>query len=334
MAADKVPHSPPPSATVGDVGERVVVERIVSECAAAGQGLASTTLVGPGDDAAILQVEDAQVVVCTDMAVEGQHFRCDWSSAGDIGHRVAAANCADVAAMGAVPTGLVVALGLPASTEVTWVVDLIKGLVEEAAQAGAVVVGGDVTAADSIVVSVTAVGSMQGRAPVLRSGARVGDVVAIAGRLGWAAAGLAVLSRGFRSPRALVDAHRRPQPLYAAAVAAAQAGAHALMDVSDGLLLDLQRLAQASGVDIEIDSESIVIDEPVASTAAAYNLDPLQWVLGGGDDHAFVATFAPDVILPEPFVAIGRVVGEGEGGGVRVDGAPAEVATGFEHFRR
>jgi thiamine-monophosphate kinase len=334
MAADKAPDSIPPTATVGDVGERAVVERIVRLCASPGPDPDSITVVGPGDDAAIMRCDDGRVVVSTDMAVEGQHFRRDWSSATDIGHRVAAANCADVAAMGAAPTGLVVALGLPADTEVTWVEHLIAGLVDEAARAGAVVVGGDVTAAESIVVSVCALGSMQGREPVLRSGAHAGDVVAIAGRLGWAAAGLAVLSRGFRSPRALVDAHRRPQPPYAAAVAAAQAGAHALMDVSDGLLLDAQRLARASGVEIEIDSADLVVDEPVASTAAAYNLDPLQWVLGGGDDHAFVATFAHDVVPPEPFIIIGRVVDGEEPGRVRVDGAVAEVAAGFEHFRR
>ncbi len=333
-----VPDSLPPNTTVADVGERIMVARIVSACGSPPEVPTSTALVGPGDDAAVIRAEDGRVVVTTDMAVEGRHFRRDWSQAVDIGHRVAAANCADIAAMGAVPTGLVVALGLPDSIEVAWVEQLMSGLVAEAARAGASVIGGDVTAADSVVVSVAALGTLEGREPVLRTGARAGDVVAVAGRLGWAAAGLAVLSRGFRSPRALVDAHRRPQPSYAAGVAAARNGAHALMDVSDGLLIDAGRLALASGVGIDIDSASLIVDEPIASAAAAYNLDPLQWILGGGDDHALLAVFAPDAQIPEPFVPIGRVIDAVEQqvqpGEVRVDGRIPEVAAGFEHFRR
>lgn len=325
-----VSKSPSSEGAVGDVGERVLVDRIIAAC----QPIGDPVTVGPGDDAAVLRSSDGTVVVSTDMAIEGRHFRRDWSTAADIGHRVAAANCADIAAMGATPTGLVVALGLPADVEVSWVEELIGGLVAEAALAGASVVGGDVSSADSVIVSVTAIGELQNRAAVLRSGAQVDDVVAVAGRLGWAAAGWAVLSRGFRSPRALVDAYRRPEPPYPAGIAAAQAGAHAMLDVSDGLLLDAERLALASGVGIDFDTALVAIDEPVASAAAAYNLDPLQWILGGGDDHALLATFPAGTPLPPPFVAIGRVVAGDPVGHVRVNGRPAEVAPGFEHFRR
>ncbi len=327
----------PAQATVGDVAERILVERIMAVCTSAGPAHAPAVIIGPGDDAALVRADDGRTVVTTDIAIEGRHFRRDWSEAVDIGRRVAAANCADIAAMGAVPTGLVVALGLPESTEVAWVEQLMTGLVAEAAVAGASVVGGDVSAADCVIVSVSALGTLEGRDPVLRAGAAPGDVVAIAGRLGWAAAGLAVLSRGFRSPRALVDAHRRPQPPYAAGVEAARTGAHALMDVSDGLLIDAGRMARLSGVDIEIESAALIVAEPIASAAAAYNLDPLQWILGGGDDHALLAAFAPDTSLPEPFVPIGHVVPAGDSehpGGVRVDGGLPEVAGGFEHFRR
>lgn len=329
------PDPLPAHATVGDIGERLLVDRILGICRPTGDGSADV-IIGPGDDAALVRAEDGRVVVTSDIAIEGRHFRRDWSEPVDIGHRVAAANCADIAAMGAVPTGLVVALGVPASTEVAWVEELMAGLIAEAELAGACVVGGDITAADSIIVSVAALGTLDGRTPVLRSGAQPGDVLAVAGRLGWAAAGLAVLSRGFRSPRALVDAHRRPQPPYAAGVAAARAGAHALMDVSDGLLIDAGRLASASGVGIDIDSAALTVDEPIASAAAAYNLDPLQWILGGGDDHAMLAAFAPDARLPQPFVPIGHVVElDDDGrGAVRVDGRPPEVPGGFEHFRR
>ena len=321
------------SATIEDLGEIGLVDRLVAIC---GEN-ASADLVGPGDDAAV--VGDARVVLTTDLAVEGRHFRRDWSSAQDIGHRVAAANLSDVVAMGARPTGLVVGLALPGDTPVDWVEDLMRGVVAEAAGIGSAVVGGDVTAADAVVVSVAAIGDLQGAQPILRSGATPGDVLAVAGRLGWAAAGLAVLSRGFRSPRALVDAYRRPEPPYEAGLAAADAGAHALMDVSDGLLLDASRLALASQVVIDLDSAALEVPEPIASAAAAYNLDPLQWILGGGDDHAFLAVFGSGESLPAGFTAIGRVLPADESGQVPVgtvlvDGRRSEVPAGFEHFRR
>ncbi len=327
-------------ATVADIGEIALVERVVEACGgptAAGPHVAETLpIVGAGDDAAVIPAPDARVVVTTDMAVEGRHFRTDWSDPEDIGHRVAAANLADVAAMGARPTGLVVALALPGSTSVAWVRSLMSGIVEEAASVGSRVIGGDITAGDSIVISISALGDLAGREPVLRSGVEEGDVIAVAGRLGWAAAGLAVLGRGFRSPRALVDAYRRPAPPYAAARAAAEAGAHALMDISDGLLIDAQRMARASGVGISLDSAVLPVPEPLAAAASAYNLDPLQWILGGGDDHAFLAAFPPVSSLPEDFLVIGTAIPAEDSaqGVVLVDGRLPEVPAGFEHFRR
>jgi len=327
-------------ATVADVGEIALVERVVEVCggpAAAASGVGAVLpMVGPGDDAAVTPAPDGRVVVTTDMAVEGRHFRTDWSEPEDIGHRVAAANLADIAAMGARPTGLVVALALPGSTSVAWVTSLMTGIVEEAASTGASVIGGDITAGDTIVVSISALGDLAGGEPVLRSGVEVGDVIAVAGRLGWAAAGLAVLGRGFRSPRALVDAYRRPAPAYVAARAAADAGAHALMDISDGLLIDAQRMARASGVGISLESANLPVPEPIAAAASAYNLDPLQWILGGGDDHAFLAAFPPGSSLPEDFLAIGAAIPAEDAaqGVVLVDGRLPEVPAGFEHFRR
>jgi thiamine-monophosphate kinase len=315
--------------TVGDLGEIALVERIL-EAAGTPPGVP----VGPGDDAAVLACPDGRVVVTTDMLVEGRHFRRDWSDAADIGHKAAAENLADIAAMGAAPTALVVALALPPSTEVAWVDGFLEGLMGESRRAGASLVGGDLVRGDAITVSVTAFGQLGDRDAVLRSGARAGDVLAVCGHLGSAAAGLAVLSRGFRSPRSLVDAHRRPSPDYAAGVRAAEAGAHALMDISDGLLLDAKRLAGASGVDIDVDSSALPCEDAVVTTASAYNLDPLTWVLGGGDDHALLATFGPKTRLPEGFVAIGSVTEQsGRDACVRVDGAEADQVAGFEHFR-
>lgn len=310
--------------TVGDLGEMALVEAITARL-----GSGASVLLGPGDDAAVVSAEDGRVVATTDVLVEGRHFRRDWSSAHDIGSRAAAANLADVAAMGAVPTALLVGLAVPADREVDWVLELADGLSAEAATAGAAVAGGDVVRSDTVVVSVTALGSLQGRAPVTRSGARPGDLVAVAGRLGWAAAGLAVLSRGFRSPRTLVEAHRRPAPPYAEGPRAAALGASAMVDVSDGLVADLGHVARASGVAVSLRSDAFHVPQEFQDTARALSADPLHWLLGGGDDHALAACFPADVDLPMAWSVVGRVEA---GEGVLVDGAPWSGPTGWAGF--
>jgi thiamine-monophosphate kinase len=275
---------------------------------------------------------DGRVVVTTDLLVEGRHFRRDWSTAFEVGRKAAAQNLADVVAMGARPTALVVGLGGPADLPVAWATGLADGLAHECGLVGATVAGGDVVRHEVVVVAVTALGDLEGRAPVTRSGARPGDVVALAGRLGWAAAGLAVLGRGFRSPRALADAHRVPAPPYAAGRDAALAGATSMVDVSDGLVQDAGHVAERSGVVLALDRSRLVVDGPVAEAAAAFNADPYAWVLGGGDDHALVATFPPGTDLPAGFSAVGEVL---EGGpGVLVDGAAWDGPAGHDHFGR
>jgi thiamine-monophosphate kinase len=246
-----------------------------------------------------------------------------------VGARAAAANLADLAAMGAAPTALLVGLGLPAETQVEWVLGLVDGVAAEVSGAGAVVAGGDVVRSDRLVVSVTALGSLEGREPVTRSGARAGDLVAVTGRLGWAAAGLAVLSRGFRSPRVLVDAHRRPAPPYAEGPRAAALGATAMVDVSDGLVADLGHVARASGVGIELSSDAFHLPQELTDTARALNADPMHWLLGGGEDHALAATFPPDVDLPMAWSVVGRV---GRGDDVLVDGVPWSGPRGWTSF--
>ncbi len=304
-------------------------------------------LLGPGDDAALVAAPDGRVVATTDMLVEGRHFRRDWSEAEDVGRKAAAQNLIDVAAMGAVPSALLVCFAAPPDLPARWALAFADGMREEGALVGASVAGGDVVSADMVIVSVMALGSLDGRPPLTRSGARPGDVVAVCGRLGWSAAGLAVLGRGFRSPRVVVEAHRRPQPPYAAGPEAAELGASALIDVSDGLLADLGHVARSSGVRIDVDSRTLEVAEPLQAVAAAIGVDPLSFVLTGGEDHALAGTFAPDVTLPPHWRTIGQVCAGappsdelgaapeagGDGPRVTVDGGAYEGPGGHEHFR-
>jgi thiamine-monophosphate kinase len=285
-------------------------------------------LVGPGDDAAVLRVRTGHVVVSTDVLVEGRHFRRDWAPASDIGHRAAAANLSDVNAMGGRATSLTVGFAAPADLPTVWALEFAQGFADEAALVGASVVGGDVTQADQVVIAVTVLGACT-VSPVLRSGASAGDVVALVGRQGWAAGGLAVLGRGFRSPRVLVEAYRRPEPPYDAGLAAAEAGATAMIDVSDGLLADAGHVAAASGVAIDLHRGAFEVPEPLQAVGAALGADPLQFILGGGDDHALLATFRGVGDVPDGWTVIGQVA---DGEGVTVDGDAYDGPTGWAHY--
>jgi thiamine-monophosphate kinase len=314
--------------TVANAGEFGLIARITRRLPSG-----PATLLGPGDDAAVIAAPDRRVVASTDVLVDGRHFRRDWSSAEDVGHRAAAANLADIAAMGAVPTALLVALCAPPDLPTVWAEELADGLGAEAASAGAAVVGGDLSASPTLTIAVTALGDLEGRSPVTRAGARPGDVVAVAGRLGHAAAGYTVLCRGFRTPKVLVDAHRRPEVRYAAGPEAAGLGATAMIDVSDGLLADLGHVATASGVGIDLRKDAFPLPAQMRDAAAALGVDPYTWLLAGGDDHALAATFPAGTELPEHWLAVGQVW-ESPAPEVTVDGRQfGDGAGGWDHFR-
>jgi thiamine-monophosphate kinase len=280
-------------------------------------------LTGIGDDAAVLAAPDGRVVATTDFLIEGSHFRRDWSSSSDVGHKAAARSLADIAAMGAVPTGLLVALAAPPDLPVTWLRGLASGLAAECERAGASVAGGDTSRFSSVVLAITGLGDLQGRAPVLRSGARPGDVVAVAGPLGHAAAGLALLAAGRSEPVSLVQAQLRPSPPYDAGPEAAVLGATAMIDVSDGLLADLGHIAEASEVLIDVHAE------PLLRTNGGDTVK-LTDILTGGEDHSLTATFPAGTSLPARWTVIGSV---SEGHGLTVDGAPHQGPAGWQHFR-
>lgn len=309
--------------TLSQIGERAVIGLIAKSLKPS-----EYVLIGSGDDAAHIATADGTYLVSTDILIEGQHFRRDWSSAKDIGRKAVAVNLADITAMGGVATALTVALAAPGDLPVSWVEELLAGMNEECAQVSARIVGGDLTEAEQIVISVTVMGDAE--RPVTRAGAQPGDVVAVVGDFGMAAAGFGALSRGFRSPKQAVDRHRVPHPPYAEGPRAAAAGATAMIDVSDGLVADLGHIAKASGVGIDIDADVFPIPDPVATVASALGgVDPLRFVLAGGEDHALAATF-PAGSVPDGWLTIGRVV---SGADVTVNGSPWEGEAGHEHWR-
>ena len=192
--------------------------------------------------------------------------------------------------------------------------------------------GGDTSRADKIVLAVTALGDLGGRDPVTRAGARPGDVLAIAGVLGDSAAGLALLQAGRTAPAALIAAHQRPRPPYAAGPEAARLGATSMIDVSDGLLADLGHIAAASGVLIDVAESLLPVSGDLAAAAAALGTArPLDWVLTGGEDHALAATFPPGISLPPGWTVAGHVHA---GQGVRVNGRAFTGPAGWNHFSR
>jgi len=340
--------------TVGDLGEFGLIAAI-----AARLPRGERTVIGIGDDAAVLATPDGRVVATTDLLVEARHFRRDWSAPADIGGKAAARNLADVAAMGATPVALLVALATPGDLPVTWAQGLVSGIAAECARTGATVVGGDVSSADTIMLAATALGDLAGREPVTRAGARPGDRLAVAGVLGHSAAGLALLGAGLAGPSALVTAYRWPRPPYQAGPEAAALGATSMIDISDGLVADIGHVAQASGVLIDIDTARLVPGRDLLAAAArlggsapagpADPVDapgpagpgpgdpaepaglarPLVWMLTGGEDHALAATFPAGTVLPARWRMIGQVR---QGQGVRVDGQVFLGRPGWDHF--
>ena len=266
---------------------------------------AERVLVGIGDDAAVVTQSKGNIALATDIAVEGVHFNRQWSSLFEIGAKVAAANLADIYAMGGVPEFLLVATALPVGFTVAEIQELARGIVDEAFKVGARVVGGDIAASTALVISMAVYGSIKN--PIRRSGAQVGDLVIISDLPGASAAGLKLLQEGIKDERTL--AHRRPLVNYRAARDFALAGVSAMCDVSDGLVSELAHIARSSGVGIEIRT-----DEEID--------------FHGGEDHIFVATISPHLPFPRQAIEIGQVV---LGKGIRVNGEPT-VHEGFRHF--
>ncbi|MFT4086499.1 MAG: thiamine-phosphate kinase [Gordonia sp. (in: high G+C Gram-positive bacteria)] len=321
--------------TVGEVGERALIA-LFAEAASDGGRVSGDVVIGSGDDAAVL-TPNGPVVVSTDTAVAGRHFRFDWSSPEQIGARAVVQSAADVAAMGGVLGGIVVSIGCPPHTPVERVLAINSGIVEQTHRYGGRVLGGDLVSSPTVILTVTSVGSLVDVAPVTLSGAEPGDELAVSGPLGAAAGGLAVLSaiENGADPAlaerfsSLVEGYRLPQPDLDDGPRAARAGARAMTDVSDGLVEELITMAAASGAPLDVDSARVPRAEGLDALGAELGVDPVRWALTGGEDHVLLAAFRPGE-TPDGWIAIG-VVGDGETA-ARVDGAPAGELRGWESF--
>lgn len=339
--------------TVRDVGEFGLIERL--RAALPPETVAGAALsLGIGDDAAVWRPTPGErLVVTTDSLVEGIHFRLDWTDWASLGRKALAVNLSDLAAMGAVPRLALLSLGLRGDERVADLLDLYRGLGALAARTGTLVAGGDVVASPTaLALHVTAIGESRGGRVLSRSGARPGDVVAVSGTLGASAAGLRLLAEGPDGPRraattaeTLIAAHLRPTPRLDLAPLLLDGGATAAMDLSDGLLGDLPKLLEASGVAARIDAAALPV---AAAVRALFPDDWLTLATRGGEDYELLLT-APDgafTVIREAAVGIGAtvtvvgVVAPKMAGGPLVtmrglDGREEVVASGaFDHFRR
>jgi thiamine-monophosphate kinase len=344
--ADRAAGTRQAGVRVADLGELAVLDRIARRVGRP----AAHVVVGIGDDTAVLRVTPgALVLMTTDALVEGVHFRRATSGAADVGWKALAINASDIASMGGAPTSAVVSLMLPPSLEAEWVDALYDGLMEAAGAFDVAIVGGNLTQAQSIVVDVTVLGEVTPEHLVRRSGARPGDLIAVTGTLGRAAAGLVALERGAAATpeieRAIV-AQRRPRPRLAAGRALAGTGVlHAMIDLSDGLALDLARVCDASGVGARIDAARLPIDGAVLAAAGGSGQDPLDLSLTGGEDYELLFVVSPadvdaamDALTGAGEVGatvVGSVVGADAGRTIVIDGAARPLeARGWTHFRR
>ena len=283
-------------------------------------------LVGIGDDGAIIDRPHGPLAISADMAVEGVHFRREWSSLWEIGAKVSAANIADIYAMGGDPQFLLVTAALPQGFSVDDIRQLAEGIRDEAALAGAVVIGGDLSASDKLVISITAFGEVE--RSVSRSGAQVGDSIILSGITGLSAAGLDLLRASKTEPRLFIDWHKNPI-LDSALAEPFALCASAMCDVSDGLLSELNHLAQSSSVAMAIDRRLIATApgfSELSELATQLGVDIWNWVLAGGEDHRLLATTSG--AIPAGAILIGEVR---SGSGVFVDGQSVD-AQGYRHF--
>ena len=305
---------------------------------------------GIGDDAAVLRgsSERKPWIVTTDMLLEGVDFRQNWITPVQLGHRALAVNLSDLAAMGAIPLFYTVALAVPRPIDLTWIDSFFRGLTSLGRKWGADLIGGDLSSSRSgISIAITALGTPAGKRAVLRSGGKAGDLLYVTGSLGRSAAGLKLLRNGVlqgrdRTERLALRAHLTPEPRCEAGAWLGRSGlVHCMMDLSDGLSVDLPRLCNASSTGAEICAAGL----PVFPESHAWGCDPLDAALNGGEDFELLFSVSPagatslEKLYPHKLPPISRIGTLTCGGGVRWRPDPEAIprpleARGYDHFSR
>ena len=284
--------------------------------------------IGIGDDAAVVLASNKKLVATVDMAVEDIHFKREWSTPFQIGAKLTTANLADIFAMGATPKYLLVAAAITEVNNSQMVSELAKGIRSVADKFEVAVIGGDLSRAEKMSLSITALGEISEK-PITRSGAKVGDIVYVSALPGLSAAGLAILTRGLDRPRYVVEAHLNPKlsaPNKLIQVATS------MCDISDGLFTDASHIASASTVRINLSKNKLISGsdfKDLAELAVELGEQVFDWILTGGEDHFFLATVDPKNASDEIGLEIGVV--EVGGGEVLLDGEKIQKA-GYQHF--
>jgi len=284
--------------------------------------------IGIGDDAAVVLASNKKLVATVDMAVEDIHFKREWSTPFQIGAKLTTANLADIFAMGATPKYLLVAAAITEVNNSQMVSELAKGIRSVADKFEVAVIGGDLSRAEKMSLSITALGEISEK-PITRSGAKVGDIVYVSALPGLSAAGLAILTRGLDRPRYVVEAHLNPKlsvPNKLIQVATS------MCDISDGLVTDASHIASASTVRINLSKNKLISGsdfKDLAELAVELGEQVFDWILTGGEDHFFLATVDPKNAGDELGLEIGVV--EAGGGEVLLDGEKIQKA-GYQHF--
>jgi thiamine-monophosphate kinase len=314
-------------------------------------GDAPGVVVAVGDDAAVIEPGMYQGVLTTDLLIEGVHFELGATSPHDLGHKAVTVNVSDVAAMGGTPQYGLTSIGLPATVQSAWVMELYGGMRQAADEYGMALVGGDTSRSDRAVLAVTVYGRVVAGKAVTRAGARPGDVLVLTGSLGGSAAGLRIAQAGTGDQkdllstewgRDLLGRHERPVARVGEGQTLAQAGATAMIDLSDGLALDLARVCDASGVAARVQLPDLPLAPGLVELAEATGVDPFDLALHGGEDYELLAAMPPEAVdrarrnLMERYHTRLTTIGETTEGsgviGVRGDDESPLEPKGWDHF--